>query len=175
MGSQWREARWRIACDGLRHVLYFLLLSRSHQEWWSAACAAHRTYLLHPVRSRVSLVIRSMLSDFVMLLSDVFGLPRLRFPLTFPWITHFTSSRPPSLIVCPRKESLRRTTNPGSCLAVLRSLRILSSVRCSVQLTRNIRRMSIHIPYIIGYIINSLFGLLKSLTFCINYYCNYLT
>ena len=69
----------------------------------------------------------------------VFGLPRPRFPLTFPWITHFTSSHPPSLIVCPKKESLRRTTNPRSCLVVLSSVRILLSVRCSVQLTRNIR------------------------------------
>ena len=103
--------------------------------------AAHRINILHPARSRVSLVIRSMLSDihFVMLLLYVvFGLPRLRFPLTFPWITHFTSSHPPSLMACPKKESLRRTTNPRSCLVVLSSVRILSSVRCSVQLTRNI-------------------------------------
>ena len=65
------------------------------------------------------LVIRPVLSDiyFVMLLLyEVFGLPRLRFPLTFPWITHFTSSHPPSLMVCPKKERLRRTTNPRSCL-----------------------------------------------------------
>ena len=88
-------------------------------------------------------LIRSVLSDvhFVMLLLyDVFGLPRLRFPLTFPWITHFTSSHPPSLMVCPKKESLRRTTNPRSCLVVPTSVRMLSSVLCSVQLTRNIRR-----------------------------------
>ena len=65
----------------------------------------HSINLLHSSRSRVSLVIRSMLSliHFVMLLLyDVFGLPRLRFPLTFPWITHFTSSHPPSLIVRPK-------------------------------------------------------------------------
>ncbi len=64
----------------------YLLLSRSHQEWWSAARAAHRINLLHQARSRVSLVIRSVLTDvhFVMLLLyDVFGLSRLRFPLTF--------------------------------------------------------------------------------------------
>ena len=118
-------------------------LSRSHQEWWSAARAAHRINLLHPARSSVSLVVRSVLTDvhFVMLLLyDVFGLPRLRFPLTFPWITHFTSSHPPSLMVCPKKESLRRTTNPRSCLVVPSSVRMLSSVLCSVQLTRNIRR-----------------------------------
>ena len=80
----------------------FLLLSRSHQEWWSAARAAHRNNLLHPARSCVSLVIRSVLTyvHFVMLLLyDIFGLPRLGFPLTFPWITHFTSSHQPSLIV----------------------------------------------------------------------------
>ena len=77
---------------------------------------------------------------FVMLLLyDILCLPCLRFPLTFPWITHSTSSLPPSLIVCPMKESLRCTTNPRSCLVVLRSVRILSSVQCSVQLTHNIR------------------------------------
>ena len=99
--------------------------------------------LLHPARSRVSLVIHSVLTDvhFVMLLLyDVFGLPRLRFPLTFPWITHFTSSHPPSLMVCLKKVSLRRTTNPRSCLVVPNSVRMLSSVLCSGQLTRNIRR-----------------------------------
>ena len=73
---------------------------------------------------------------FVMLLLyDVFGLLCLRFPLTFPWITQFTSSHQPSLIVCPKKESLRRTTNTRSCLVVLSSVRTLWSVRCSVQLT----------------------------------------
>ena len=50
---------------------------------------AHRINLLHSSRSHVSLVIRSMLSfiHFVMLLLllyDVFGLPRLYFPLTSP-------------------------------------------------------------------------------------------
>ena len=47
--------------------------------------AAHRINLLYSSRSRVSLVIRSMLSliHFVkLLLYDVVGLPRLRFPLT---------------------------------------------------------------------------------------------
>ena len=39
----------------------------------------------------------------VLLLCDVIGLPRRRFPLTFPWITHFTSSHPLSPIVCPKK------------------------------------------------------------------------
>ena len=70
---------------------------------------------------------------------NVFGLPHLRFPLTFPWITQFTSSHPPSLMVCPKKESLRRATNPRSCLVVPSSVRMLSSVLCSVQLTRNIQ------------------------------------
>ena len=56
----------------------------------------------------------------------------LRFPLTFPWITHFNSSHTPSLMVCPKKESLRRTTNSRSCLVVLSAVRILSAVRCSV-------------------------------------------
>ena len=47
----------------------------------------------------------------LLLLDEVFILPRLRFPLTFPWITHFTSSHPPSLIGCPKKDSLRRSAN----------------------------------------------------------------
>ena len=99
---------WRPPC--VRTEVRLLLLSRSHQEWWSTARAAHQSLNLHQARSRVFLVIRSMLSDihFVMLLlCDVFVLPRLRFPLTFPRITHFTSSHPPSLMVCPKKESLQ--------------------------------------------------------------------
>ena len=103
-------------------AVLLLLLSRSHQEGWSAARAEHRTNRIHSARSRVSLVIRSMFAyiHFVMLvLYDVFGLPRLRFPLTFPWITYFTSSHPPCLIVCPKKESMRYTTTPRSCLVVL--------------------------------------------------------
>ena len=106
----------------------------------SAARAAPRTNLLYPARYCVSLVICSMISDIhsvMLLLYDVIGLPRLRFPLTFPWITHFTSSHPPSLIVYPKKESLRRTKNPRSCLVVLSSVRILSSVRYSAQLIRH--------------------------------------
>ena len=51
-----------------------------------------------------------------------------------------TRSHLPSLIVWPKKDSLRLTTNPRSCILVLSSVTILSSVRCSVQLTRNNRR-----------------------------------
>ena len=92
---------------------------------------------------RESRVICSLLPTihFVMLLlCDVLGFPRRRVPLTFPCITHFTGSHPPSLIAWPKKESLRRATNPRSCLVVLSSDRILWSVRCSVQLTRNIQQ-----------------------------------
>ena len=101
------------------------------------------SYQSSPFSAIPSLVIRSMLSNIhvmMLLRYDVFDLPRLCFPFTFPWITHLSSSHPPSLIMCTEKESLRRTTNPRSCLVVLSSVRILSSVRCSVQLTRNIRR-----------------------------------
>ena len=63
----------------------------------------------------------------ILLLHDDLCLPSLRFPFTFPWIAHFTSSHPPSVIVWPKKESLRRTTIPRSC-------------QCSVQLSHNIRR-----------------------------------
>ena len=70
----------------------------------------------------LSLVIRSMLSDIHV--CDVATVWRLRsstpsLPTHFPWITHFTSSHPPSLIVCPKNESLRRTTNPSCCMFVL--------------------------------------------------------
>ena len=108
-------------------VALFLSL-RSRHEWRSAARAAPRTNCLHLARSRETRMTVSMFPPihFPMLpLCDVFGLPRLRFPLTFPWITHFTSSHPPSRIVCPKKESLRHTTNPRSCLVVLSSLRYL--------------------------------------------------
>ena len=44
------------------------------------------------------------------------------------------------MIVCTKRESLRRTTHPRSCFVVLSYVSILSSVRCSVQLTRYIRR-----------------------------------
>ena len=47
---------------------------------------------------------------------------------------------PPSLIVWPKNESLPRTTVPRSCLVVLSFVGIRWSFRCSVQLTRNIRR-----------------------------------
>ena len=57
------------------------------------------------------------------------GLPSRRFPCTSLYITHFT----PSLIVWPKNESLRRTTNPSrhpSCLVVFNSVKIPWSVRC---------------------------------------------
>ena len=61
-------------------------------------------------------------------------------PTHLPWIIHVTSSHPPTLIVCTKKESFRSTTHPRRCLVVLSSVMILSSVRCSIHLTLNIRR-----------------------------------
>ena len=62
---------------------------------------------------------------------DVLGLPRRRFPFTFPCIIHFTSSHPPSLIVWPNKESLRRAPNPNSC--VFKALVLKQLMNCTRQ------------------------------------------
>ena len=62
-------------------------------------------------------------------------------PTYFP-LDHTLHQLAPALSdgVSKEGECFRRTTNPRSCLAVLNSVRILSSVRCSVQRTRNIRQ-----------------------------------
>ena len=52
-----------------------------------------------------------------------FGLPRRRFPQTFPCIVVFTSVLPPSLIVWPKKDSLRFTTDFSRYLVVFFPIR----------------------------------------------------
>ena len=67
-------------------------------------------------------MIRSMLSDILfvtgmLLLYDVFGLPRFRFPLTSPCITHFTSSHAPVVFDCVSKVGEFATYNKSSKLS----------------------------------------------------------
>ena len=93
---------------------------------------------------RESRVIRSMLSSiqFILRVATVGCVmsSTSSLPTHVPHITHFSSSHPPSLIVCPRKESWRHTTYPRSCLVVLSSWLVKSEGKSSVMLIRSFFR-----------------------------------
>ena len=93
---------------------------------------------IFPIYSAIPLVPHDFFHIFTHPFCDVASawcLIRLRsstpsFPMHFPlYHTLFHSSHPPSLIMWPKKESLRRTI--PSCLVVFSSVKILWSVRCS--------------------------------------------
>ena len=125
------------SCLLVHWALLFLTLSL--QEWW----AAPRTNFPHLVWVAHDFFRSSILPCCQCMLSYVFhafgshGLP--------PG-SHFTSLHLPCLIVWPKKESCRRTTNPRSCLVVFISIRIIwsqsnwlvtSGGRSTVLLTRS--------------------------------------